>query len=67
MYILQMLANVGKRAEGAKYFTFFTLFDANGIVAGQNLALLSSLVLFVGSALMVIIGIEVFCRKDLCL
>lgn len=65
MYILQMLANVGKKAEGAKYFTFFTLFDANGIVAGQNLALLSSIVLFVGSALMVIIGIEVFCRKDL--
>ena len=32
MYVMQMLGNVGEKTEFAKYFTFFTLFDANGIV-----------------------------------
>lgn len=35
MYVLQMLANVGGKAENAKYFTFFTLFDANGIITNK--------------------------------
>ena len=67
MYVLQMLANVGEKAETAKYFTFFTLFDANGIVAGDQSAFLYSVVLLIGAILMFISGIEIFCRKDLCL
>lgn len=35
IYVLQMLANVGGKAENAIYFTFFTLFDANDIIANK--------------------------------
>lgn len=67
MFVLQMLANVGGKAEKVKYFTFFTLFDANGIVAGEVNAFLYSIVLLVGAIVLFGIGIEIFCRKDLCL
>lgn len=35
MYVLQMLANAGEDAEKAKYFTFFTLFQPENLVAGK--------------------------------
>ncbi|MGN0436032.1 MAG: ABC transporter permease [Wujia sp.] len=65
MYILQMLANVGDKAENVKYFTFFTLFDANGIVAGDNGAIAGAIVLLVGAIVMYYAAAVVFCRKDL--
>ena len=65
MYVLQMLANVGEKAETAKYFTFFTLFDANGIIAGENNAWIGIAVLLVGAILLFSAGILVFCKKDL--
>lgn len=67
MYILQMLANVGEKAEVAKYFTFFTLFDANGIVAAEAGAFTGSIVLLAGAIAMYIAGSFIFCKKDLCL
>ena len=36
MYVLQMLANAGEDAEKAKYFTFFTLFQPENLVAGKS-------------------------------
>lgn len=66
MYILQMLANVGEKAEKIKYLTFFTLFDANGIVAGDAGAFTGSVVLLVGAVVMFATGVEIFSRKDLC-
>ncbi len=65
MYILQMLANAGKKAEVSKYFTFFTLFDANGIVAGESNAVIGVLILLIGAIGLYTIGITVFCNKDL--
>ena len=65
MYVLQMLANVGEKAEVIKYFTFFTLFDANGIAAGEESAVLGMLPLLVGAIVLYIVGIAVFCKKDL--
>ena len=67
MYVMQMLANVGEKAENIKYFTFFTLFDYNGIAAGETDAFLYSVVLLVGAIVLFVSGIEVFARKDLCL
>lgn len=67
MYILQMLSNVGEKAEAAKYFTFFTLFDANGIVAKETGAYTGAVILFVGAIIMYISGSVIFCRKDICL
>lgn len=65
MYVLQMLANVGGKAEVAKFFTFFTLFDANGIVASENSAMIGTVMLGVGAVFLYTVGITVFCKKDL--
>lgn len=65
MYVLQMLANVGGNAEKAKYFTFFTLFNPNGIIAGESGAVVNIFVLFIGAVLFYVLGIMVFSRKDL--
>ena len=65
MYILQMLANTGKKAEAAKYFTFFTLFDAKGIIANESSAIVGALLLGIGAIVLFITGIVIFCKKDL--
>lgn len=65
MYVLQMLANVGGKAEKVKYFTFFTLFHPDGIIAGESSALAGIFTLFAGAVLLYVLGIMVFERKDL--
>lgn len=65
MYVLQMLANVGANAENAKYFTFFTLFDPDNIIAGESSALAAAFMLFAGAVVLYILGIVIFERKDL--
>lgn len=64
MFILQMLANTGDKAEALKYVTFFTLFDANGLAAGNQHAILSALVLLVGAMLLFGASVFIFCRKN---
>lgn len=65
MYVLQMLANVGGNAEKAKYFTFFTLFHPDGIIARDSSAMIGGAVLLVGSIVLYTLGIMVFGKKDL--
>ena len=65
MYVLQMLANTGEKAEAAKYFTLFTLFNADGVVAGESNAIICAVVLGIGAAVLYAGGIIVFCKKDL--
>ncbi len=65
MYVLQMLANVGGSAEKVKYFTFFTLFNPDGIIVGESSAIVGIFTLFVGAIILYILGIIVFERKDL--
>ena len=65
MYVIQMLANVGEETEFAKYFTFFTLFDANGIVEKSQGSLTGAVVLLVGAVLLYVAGGVAFCKKDL--
>lgn len=65
MYVLQMLANSGEKAEVVKYFTFFTLFDANGIVTGKSNAIIGTVTLGVGAIVLFTSGIVAFCKKDL--
>lgn len=67
MYVLQMLANVGEKTEKIKYITFFTLFDADGLAAGDGMALVKSIVLLVGAIAMFTAGTVTFCKKDLSL
>lgn len=64
MYVLQMLANTGEKAEVVKFFTFFTLFDANGIVADEKSALLGIMLLGIGAIVLYAVGITTFCKKD---
>ncbi len=65
MYVLQMLANVGGKAETAKYFTFFTLFNPDGIIAGESSAIAGIFILFTGAVVLFALGIMVFEKKDL--
>lgn len=65
MYVLQMLANAGEKAEKVKYVTFFTLFQPNGIAAGEERALLGAAVLLIGAIIFFFSGIYTFCSKDL--
>lgn len=65
MYIIQMLANVGGKAENAKYFTFFSLFSPENIVKGDGCAILGIIILFLAAVAMYVGGIMIFDRKDL--
>ncbi len=65
MYVLQMLANVGGDAEKIKYFTFFTLFHPDGLIAGESSAAVGVLILLAGAAVLYGLGILIFERKDL--
>lgn len=65
MYVLQMLANVGGNAEKAKYFTFFTLFYPDGIIAGESSAIIGIFILLASAIILYGLGIIIFERKDL--
>ncbi|MCR5607857.1 MAG: ABC transporter permease subunit [Lachnospiraceae bacterium] len=65
MYVMQMLANVGDKAKGIRYLTFFTLFDAEGIAAGESVAVVKAAVLLIGAIILFTAGCVSFCRKDL--
>ena len=60
-----ILANVGGKAEKAKYFTFFTLFHADGIIAGESKAVAGIFILLTGAAVFYASGLLIFDRKDL--
>ncbi len=64
-FVIQMLANAGPALDGAKYATFFTLFDPNGVTAGEAGALWGMAVLFAGALLLFGGAIAVFSKKDL--
>lgn len=65
MYVLQMLANAGGDAENAKYFTFFTLFNPDGVIAGESSAVIGAVALFAGAVVLYALGVMIFERKDL--
>lgn len=64
MYVLQMLANAGDKAADLKYATFFTLYDAIGLAAGDLDALAYSSLLLLGAILLYTATSLVFCRKN---
>lgn len=65
MYVFQMLVGVGEKTEVLKYVTFFTLFDASGIVAGSGQAIAGAVVLVLGAVICFAVGVVRFCKKDL--
>ncbi|HHT86805.1 MAG TPA: ABC transporter permease [Clostridiales bacterium] len=64
-FIIQMLANAGQDLEKFKYATFFTLFNPDGIIAGEASAYLGMAILLVGAIALFALSIIVFSRKDL--
>ncbi len=64
-FIIQMMANAGKELENAKYATFFTLFDSDGIVTGEPGAIWGMFSLFAGAIILFSTAIVIFSKKDL--
>ncbi len=64
-FIVQMLANAGKEFENVKYATFFTLFNADGIVAGEAGSYIGMAILFIGALVLFALAITVFSKKNL--
>lgn len=64
-FIIQMIANAGKELENIKYATFFTLFNPDGIIAGEAGAYWGMAILFIGAIVLFATAIAVFSKKDL--
>ncbi len=64
-YIIQMAANAGDKYADAKYLTFLSLFNPEGIAAGETSASWGAVSLFVGSILLFAGAITIFSKKDL--
>lgn len=64
-FIIQMMANAGKELENIKYATFFTLFNPDGIIAGEAGAFGGMAILFVGAIALFATAMMVFSKKDL--
>jgi ABC-2 type transport system permease protein len=64
-FVIQMLSNAGDKTENLKYITFFTLFDADGIVAGEASAIFGMIILFLGAVILFSLAVTVFSKKDL--
>ncbi|MDL2220521.1 ABC transporter permease [Eubacteriales bacterium OttesenSCG-928-N14] len=64
-YLLQMVANLGGPMAWAKYLTIFTLFDPDGIVAGNSTAFVMMGALFVLGIVCFTVANRVFIRRDL--
>ncbi len=65
MYVFKMIVNVDQAAENIKFFSLFTLFDPNGLMAGEADALLKVSILFVETCIVYSVSITIFCKKDL--
>lgn len=63
-FIVHMMGNAGGAIEGAKYFTFFTLFNPQGIIAGEAFSYSGIVILAVCGLALYALGILVFTRKD---
>lgn len=65
MYVFQMMANMGGKAENAKYFTLFTLFQPEELAAGEPSAVAGALALLALGIVLYGAAVAVFTRKDL--
>lgn len=64
-YLIQMLANSGESLSNAKYATFFTLFNPDVIIAGDSVAFIQIVVLFLASFIIFTASAIIFTRKDM--
>lgn len=64
-YIIQMIAQAGEKYGDAKYFTFLTLFNPEGIIMQESSAFWGAASLFIGALVLAVLSILIFSRKDL--
>lgn len=64
-YLLQMLANMGDKLEMLKYITFFTLFDAEGIIAGEGSSYMMMATLVLAGISLYVAAVYAFNKRDL--
>ena len=64
-YLILMLANMGGKLESLQYATFYSLFDAYGLAAGEGTALLMAAILLAAAILLYSLAVIIFCRRDL--
>ncbi|MDD3795081.1 MAG: ABC transporter permease [Lachnospiraceae bacterium] len=63
--LIQMISQVGDKFEVLKYITPFTLFDIDGLTAGNGGAWIACGVMYAAGILFFVAGIEVFKKKNL--
>ncbi|WP_026881129.1 ABC transporter permease subunit [Clostridium akagii] len=63
-FLIQMLSNMGGNLKNLKYFTIFTLFNANDIIAGKNVVF-PILILVAVAIVLYGLAILIFSRRDL--
>lgn len=63
--LVQMLSNLGGKAENLKYATLLTLFDTNGLLSGEGSAWVGAAVLAALAAVLFAAGIVVFRKRNL--
>lgn len=60
-----MMPSGWNNVKNVKYFTFFTLFHPDGIIAKESGAAAGILVLLAGAVVFYTLGIMIFDKKDL--
>lgn len=63
--LIKMISQVSEKADHFKYATPLTLFDTNGIIAGETSAYLGIVALFLIGLIFYVIGIRYFSRREL--
>ncbi|RDU22834.1 ABC transporter permease subunit [Anaerosacchariphilus polymeriproducens] len=63
--IIQMLSQVGEKFENLKFLTPLTLFQTNGLIAGDSQAVWAIILLYVIGIILFGTGISIFCKRDL--
>lgn len=64
-YLIQMLSNMGDSLDNLKYFTLYTIFPADKIIAGEEGVMLYNLLLILITVLLYVFGSFRFIKKDL--
>ncbi len=64
-YVIKMLADAGEQTQNFKYATFFTLFNPQGIAAGEAGAYWGAAGLAAAGAALYALGCVVFVKKDM--
>ena len=64
-FIIQMMSNVNDKLDNVKFASFFTLFNPEKIIEGDNYAILGIVILFIGAIALFTSAIIVFCKKDM--